>query len=95
MLTWKRFLESKNNLPKDVEKAQKKPGGSNVGEERETSGPKEGPFCGPAGGSPKGSFPVTSAKQGRAAKAYARHAPNPSGIKKCVDRILGKKKKED
>ena len=98
MLTWQEFLAQKleeaAGPPKSkegIKKAQEKPGGSNVGEKRETSGPKEGPFCGPAGGAPAGSYPVTSAKQGRAAKAYARHAPNPGGIKKCVDRVLGKK----
>jgi len=87
--------QSKSGPPKSkeaVKKAKKKPGGSNVGEERETSGAKEGPFCGPAGGAPKGSFPVTSDKQGRSAKAYARHAPDPEGVKRCVDRVLGKKK---
>lgn len=94
MLTWKRFLESKKDLPKDIDSAKEKPGGSNVGEERKTSGATEGPFCGPAGGAPKGSYPVTNAKQARAAKAHARHAPNPSGIKKCVDRVMGKKGKE-
>lgn len=96
MKTFKEWLieQSKSGPPESegaIEKAQEKPGGSNVGEKRKTSGAKEGPFCGPSGGSPKGSYPVTSAKQGKSAKAYARHAPNPEGIKKCVDRVLGKK----
>jgi hypothetical protein len=81
-------------IAKDVERAHEEPGGSNVGKERETSGAREGPFCGPSGGAPKGSYPVTSAKQGRAAKAYSRNAPNPEGIKSCVDRVLGKKSSE-
>jgi hypothetical protein len=94
MITWKEFLEAKESegLPKDEEAARKKPGGSNVGKDRETSSAGEGPFCGPAGGAPKGSFPVTNAKQARAAKAYAHNAPNPEGIKRCADRILNKKK---
>ena len=48
---------------------------------------KEGPFCGKAGGmkDPK-SFPVGSKKRAIAALAYARHAPKPGGIKKCVCR---------
>lgn len=57
---------------------QDKPGGSNVGKY------KTGPFCGPAGGAPKGSYPVNTMKRAKAALSYARHAPNPSGIKACV-----------
>ena len=57
---------------------QDKPGGSNVGKH------KTGPFCGPAGGAPKGSYPVNTRKRGIAALSYARHAPNPGGIKSCV-----------
>lgn len=71
---------------------QDKPGGSNVGKY------KTGPFCGPSGGAPKGSYPVNTRKRAVAALAYARHAPNPSGIKSCVCRhhpglpACGKKK---
>lgn len=81
-------LENKDDLPKDEVEARKKPGGSNVGKERETSGATEGPFCGPSGGAPKGSYPVTNAKQAKAAKAYAHNAPDPEGIKKCTDRVM-------
>lgn len=59
---------------------QDRPGGSNVGKY------KTGPFCGPSGGAPKGSYPVNTAKRAKAALAYARHAPNPGGIRKCVCR---------
>lgn len=94
--SWKEWLalrEGKGGsegLPKNVEKARHKAGGSNVGKKRETSGAKEGPFCGPAGGAPKGSYPVTNAKQAASAKAYAHNAPNPDGIKRCADRIAKK-----
>lgn len=64
-------------------KLRKKPGGSNVGEYKNV---KKGDFCGPAGGAPKGSYPVNTKKRARAALAYARNAPNPEGIKKCVYR---------
>jgi hypothetical protein len=57
---------------------QDKPGGSNVGKY------KTGPFCGPAGGAPKGSYPVNTKKRAIAAISYARHAPNPAGVKACV-----------
>lgn len=63
---------------KSVTEARKKPGGSNVGTY------KKGPFCGPAGGAPKGSYPVDTKKRAKAALAYARNAPNPQGIKNCV-----------
>lgn len=61
-----------------VTEERKKAGGSNVGKY------KKGPFCGPAGGAPKGTYPVDTKKRAIAALAYARHAPNPAGIKKCV-----------
>lgn len=64
-------------------KLQKKPGGSNVGEYKKVA---KGSFCGPAGGSPKGSFPVNTKKRARAALAYAHNAPKPSGIRACVER---------
>ena len=83
MSTWQKFLESRE--------AQDKPGGSNVGQDRETSGADEGPFCGPAGGSPEGSYPVTNKGQWRAAKSYARHAPKPAGVKACADRVAKKR----
>lgn len=81
------FVERRDSLPKNIEKAREKPGGSDVGKARKTSGPKEGPFCGPEGGAPEGSYPVSNPGQWRAAKSYARHAPNPSGIDRCADRV--------
>jgi hypothetical protein len=79
-----------SKYPKSYKKGgtvRSKPGGSNVGKDRKTSKAGEGPFVGPSGGAPKGSYPVTNKKQWRAAKAYARHAPNPSGIRAAADRV--------
>ncbi len=59
--------------------ARKKAGGSNVGE---YPGVKK--FAGPAGGAPKGSFPINTKKRAKAALSYARNAPNPAGIKSAV-----------
>jgi hypothetical protein len=59
---------------------QKKAGGSNAGKY------KSGPFCGPSGGAPKGTYPVNTKARAIAALSYARHAPNPAGIRKCVCR---------
>ena len=64
-------------------KMRKKAGGSNVGKYKNV---KKGEFCGPSGGAPAGSFPVNTKKRAKAALSYARHAPNPEGIKKCVYR---------
>ena len=64
-------------------KLRKRPGGSSVGKYK---GVKKSAFCGTAGGSPPGSYPVNTKKRARAALAYAHNAPNPSGIRKCVER---------
>ncbi len=48
-------------------------------------------FCGPEGGSCYGTYPVNTKARARAALAYARHAPNPEGIRKCVKRISKEK----
>ena len=64
-----------------AKKPQEKPGGSNVGKYK---GVKS--FCGPSGGAPAKSYPVNTCGRVAAAKSYARHAPNPGGIKKCAER---------
>lgn len=56
-----------------------KPGGSNVGKY-----PSVKTFAGPAGGAPKGSFPINTRKRAIAALSYKRHASNPAGIKRAV-----------
>lgn len=60
---------------------EKKAGGSNVGEYKSV---RRGDFCGPAGGAPEGSYPVNTLKRARAALSYARNAPDPAGIRRCV-----------
>lgn len=62
---------------------RKKPGSSNVGKYKDVS---KSAFCGKAGGSSPGSYPVNTKKRARAALSYARNAPNPEGIKACVYR---------
>jgi len=74
-------------LKERVRTARKKPGGSNVGKDRKTSKAGQGPFIGPSGGAPSGSYPITNRGQWRAALAYARHAPNPAGIRAKANRI--------
>ena len=60
-----------------IKKARKKPGGSNVGEYK---GVKS--FAGPAGGAPRGSYPINSLARAKSALKLAHNAPNPGGIKK-------------
>jgi len=64
-----------------LEKMRQKPGGSNAGEYKNVS---KGDFCGPAGGAPKGTYPVNTLKRGKSAIKLAHNAPNPEGIKACV-----------
>lgn len=64
--------------PKNREKA----GGSNVGKYSKS----EGPFAGPSGGAPKGSYPIGSKARGKSALKLAHNAPNPAGIKAAVYR---------
>jgi hypothetical protein len=59
-----------------------KPGGSNVGKYSKS----EGPFAGPSGGAPAGSYPIGSKSRGKSALKLAHNAPNPSGIKAAVYR---------
>jgi hypothetical protein len=85
---------SPSAAPPEKTKPKDRPGGSNVGKYK---GVKT--FCGPAGGAPKGTYPVNTRKRAIAALAYARHAPNPAGIKRCVCRhwpsLPACKKKKD
>jgi hypothetical protein len=63
-------------------KNRKKPGGSNVGKYSKA----EGPFAGPSGGAPSGSYPIGSKARGKSALKLAHNAPNPGGIKAAVYR---------
>lgn len=66
---------------------RKKPGGSNVGKKHFANGKKRtGPYVGPSGGAPAGSYPVPDIGHARAALRLAGHAPNPGGIRAAVHR---------
>lgn len=84
-------ISAKKSVPRGREAImQKKPGGSNVGKYKSV-----GSFAGPSGGAPEGSYPINTRKRAKAALAYARNAPNPSGIRKAVHKKypdLGKPK---
>lgn len=68
-----------------IKKAYEKPGGSNVGKKTFASGAKRvGPYAGPSGGAPKGSYPIGDIRHAKAAIKMSGHAPNPQGIKEAV-----------
>jgi hypothetical protein len=71
-------------------KNKDKPGGSNAG----TYSKSAGPFAGPSGGAPKGSYPIGSKSRGKSALKLAHNAPNPSGIKAAVYRKYPDLKKD-
>jgi hypothetical protein len=48
-------------------------------------------FCGAEGGSCFNTYPVNNPGRARAALSYARFAPNPQGIRNCVNRIKKEK----
>lgn len=79
---------SKRKSSKRRLKSGKRAGGSNVGKYK---GVPKNLFCGPAGGAPAGSYPCNSPQRCRAALSYARHSPNPDGIRRCVRRISKRK----
>jgi hypothetical protein len=68
-----------------IKATRKQPGGSNVGKKTFANGkPRTGPYVGPSGGSPKGSYPIPDKAHAKAAIKMSGHAPNPSGIKSAV-----------
>jgi len=74
-------MAAKRRLSSKQKVAHNRPGGSNAGE---YIGLRPAEFAGPAGGAPRGTFPINTEARARAALSYARHAPNPSGIKRKV-----------
>ena len=83
---WKHEDGSKS-LPANIKEARKQPGGSNVGKKTFASGkPRTGPYAGPSGGAPKGSYPIPDKAHAKAAIKMSGHAPNPGGIKSAVYR---------
>lgn len=71
----------------EIKAARQKPGGSNVGKKTFASGkPRTGPYAGPSGGAPKGSYPIPDKAHGKSAIKMSGHAPNPEGIKSAVYR---------
>lgn len=80
----------------EIKAARKQPGGSNVGKKTFASGkPRTGPYAGPSGGAPKGSYPIPDKVHAKAAIKMSGHAPNPSGIKSAVYRKYPELKPED
>ena len=73
---------------KGLAKAQDKPGGSNVGQYKSNN-----IFAGPAGGAPRGSYPISrngrlSKQRAESAIKLAHNAPNPKALKRFVGNKL-------
>ena len=74
----------KPSLEPSLTKPKKEKGCTNQGKYK---GVPQNLFCGPEGGSCPQTYPVNTKRRARAALAYARYAPDPEGIKRCVRRI--------
>tara|TARA_R110000824_G_scaffold181836_2_gene362693 strand:- start:205 stop:447 length:243 start_codon:yes stop_codon:yes gene_type:complete len=64
-----------------LEKMRARPGGSNAGKYKNIA---KADFCGPAGGAPKGTYPINTLKRAKSALKLRFNVPNPGGIKACV-----------
>jgi hypothetical protein len=67
---------------KKISYIRRRKGSASAGRYRKSAGP----FCGPAGGAAKGTYPVGTIKRVRNALSRAHYAPRPAGIKKCACR---------
>lgn len=85
--TFDQYKQGGKTVSDRIKKARMKPGGSNVGKKKFADGSKRtGPYAGPSGGAPAGSYPIPDVKHAKAAIKLSGHAPNPSGIKAAVYR---------
>lgn len=78
----------KAKSPKKSKSSKARPGCSNQG--KYPNVPKD-LFCGPSGGACPGTYPVNNPGRAISALSYARHAPNPDGIRECAMRIAKSK----
>ena len=66
---------------KDLDREREKEGSSNAGDYSDVD---KDDFCGPAGGSASGTYPVNTKERAKSALRLAHNAPDPEGIKRCV-----------
>jgi hypothetical protein len=72
------------SLPRGkMEEMREKPGSSNAGKYKNVP-PAD--FAGPSGGAAKYSFPINTKARARNALARSHFAPDPSGIRKAVEK---------
>jgi hypothetical protein len=77
--------------PKGRGKSGSKAGGCSRQHKYIGKGIPEAMFCGLEGDACAYTYPVNTPRRAVAALAYARHAPNPAGIKRCAKRIAKEK----
>ena len=73
----------KHRWGKDLDDERDREGSSSAGAYTDVD---KDEFCGPSGGAADGTYPVNTRKRAIAAKSYARNAPDPEGIDRCVAR---------
>jgi hypothetical protein len=80
------------SLPKKkLAQMRKLPGSSNTGKYKNVN-PSD--FIGREGGAAPYTYPANTIKRARAAKSYARNAPNPEGIIQAADKKIAQIKRK-
>jgi len=78
-----KVAKNKTMSKKELAKVRKKPGSSNAGKYKNVSSNE---FAGASGGASKYSYPINTKARAKSALKLAHNAPNPSGIKKAVEK---------
>lgn len=86
-----RVAKGKSLPQKQVAKMRKRAGSSNAGKYKNV---KPSDFIGEKGGAAPYTYPANTIKRAKAAKSYARNAPNPEGIIKAADKKIAQLKKK-
>lgn len=80
-----KVAKGKSVSKKQLAKMRKRKGSSNVGKYKNV---KPSDFIGPEGGAAPYTYPANTIKRAKAAKSYARNAPNPQGIIEAADKKI-------
>lgn len=86
-----KVAKGKSFPKKKLAQMRKRPGSSNAGKYKNV---KPSDFIGPEGGAAPYTYPANTIKRAKAAKSYARNAPNPEGIIEAADKKIKQLKKK-